>query len=189
MSDRIEDKSINQNDFAESRYIYDVKLIDESVEVSGARTELERQQAIFAMNKWIQDSRDEKKYAVIVSNKVISRHNAEFALAKNKAFMIADYYMVDDDAYLNIDESELMGKSKLISPVSFNGCYYILVGANDFAGTLCWERLTKENGNVTFMHQKLYCEQRLGWCYSEELLLANEDRGRKIDDEKIASLM
>ena len=53
MSDRIEDKSINQNDFAESRYIYDVKLIDESVEVSGARTELERQQAIFAMNKWI----------------------------------------------------------------------------------------------------------------------------------------
>ncbi len=50
MSDRIEDKSINQNDFAESRYIYDVKLIDESVEVSGARTELERQQAIFAMN-------------------------------------------------------------------------------------------------------------------------------------------
>lgn len=49
-----------------------------------------------------------KKYAVIVSNKVISRRNAEFALAKNKAFMIADYYMVDDDAYLDIDESELI---------------------------------------------------------------------------------
>lgn len=59
MSDRIEDKASTKM-ILQSRYIYDVKLIDESVEVSGARTELERQQAIFAMNKWIQDSRDEK---------------------------------------------------------------------------------------------------------------------------------
>ncbi|WP_316675345.1 hypothetical protein [uncultured Tolumonas sp.] len=110
MNDRIEDRIINQNDFAESCYIYDIELIDESVEVSGARTELERQQAIFTMNQWIQDSWGEKKYAVIASNKVISRHNAEFALVKNKAFMIADCYMVDDDAYLDIDEPELVDK-------------------------------------------------------------------------------